>query len=146
MRQWVPQTQGHLNLLTREVWHTNTASVPYTFLLSQILRRGAHINDKDGLTDLSVLHYACKAGADGMGNGVSTANLVNSLINKVQSAKVIVRCKVCLSQGADTSLKCHWTDMNALHYGVLFDCHLVVEQLCQHNPGNVNIIIIHNIY
>ena len=29
----------------------------------QILRRGAHINDKDGLTDLSLLHYASKAGA-----------------------------------------------------------------------------------
>ena len=38
-------------------------------------------------------------------------------------------------QGADTDLKCHWTDMNALHYAVFFDCEDVVDRLCQHNPG-----------
>lgn len=105
MRQWVPQTQRYLALLTREV-----------------LRRGAHINDKDGLTDLSLIHYACKAGALGVSNGGSTANLVSSLIAK----------------GADTNLKCHWTDMNALHYSVFFDCDEVVDQLCEHNPALVN--------
>ncbi|XP_019857361.1 PREDICTED: CAP-Gly domain-containing linker protein 3-like [Amphimedon queenslandica] len=101
MRQWIPQTQGHLTLLTREV-----------------LRRGAHVNDKDGLTDLSLLHFASKAGAVGIGNGTTAANLVNTLLNK----------------GASTDLKCHWTDMNALHYAVFFDCAEVVELLCEHNP------------
>ena len=37
-----------------------SSSLPLSF---QILRRGAHVNDKDGLTDLSLLHYASKAGA-----------------------------------------------------------------------------------
>ena len=29
----------------------------------QVLRRGAHVDDRDGLTDMTLLHYACKAGA-----------------------------------------------------------------------------------
>ena len=28
-----------------------------------MLRRGAHVDDRDGLTDMTLLHYACKAGA-----------------------------------------------------------------------------------
>ena len=55
----------------------------YILFIGQVLRRGAHINDKDGLTDLSLIHYACKAGALGVSNGGSTANLVSSLIAKV---------------------------------------------------------------
>ena len=39
-------------------------------------------------------------------------------------------------QGADTNLKCHWTDMNALHYAIFFDCNDVVDRLCEHNPGS----------
>ena len=42
---------------------------------------------------------------------------------------------ILLLQGADTNIRCHWTDMNALHYAVYFDCDEVVEQLCEHNPG-----------
>ena len=33
----------------------------------QILRRGCHVDDRDGLTDMTLLHYACKAGAHGVG-------------------------------------------------------------------------------
>ena len=50
MRQWVPQTQRNMAALSR-----------------QVLRRGANVNDRDGLTDLTLLHYACKSGA---GEGV----------------------------------------------------------------------------
>ena len=46
MRQWVPQTQRSMASLSREV-----------------LRRGANVNDRDGLTDLTLLHYASKSGA-----------------------------------------------------------------------------------
>ena len=35
----------------------------FSFSYFQILRRGANVNDRDGLTDMSMLHYACKAGA-----------------------------------------------------------------------------------
>ena len=59
-------------------------SLPLSLLIfQQVLRRGAHVNDKDGLTDLSLLHFASKAGAVGIGNGTTAANLVNTLLNKV---------------------------------------------------------------
>ena len=45
-----------------------------------------------------------------------------------------------LSKGPSTDLKCHWTDMNALHYAVFFDCAQVVELLIEHNPGGNSII------
>ncbi len=32
---------------------------------SQVFRRGGHVNDKDGLTDMTMLHYAAKSGAQG---------------------------------------------------------------------------------
>ena len=44
--------------------------VLFSRLVLQVLRRGANINDRDGLTDLSLLHYASKAGA-----GKGTDNL-----------------------------------------------------------------------
>lgn len=102
MRQWVPQTQRNMSHLAREV-----------------LRRGANVNDKDDLTDLSLLHYACKCGAVGLGKEDSAANLVNSLISK----------------GADVEMRCQWTDMNALHYAVFFDVAEVVHTLAKQCPG-----------
>lgn len=42
---------------------------PPVLWYSQILRRGCHVNDRDGLTDMTLLHYACKAGAHGVGEG-----------------------------------------------------------------------------
>ena len=53
------------------------------FPIPQVLRRGANVNDKDGLSDLSLLHFACKSGATGVGNVSAALNLVNSLLNKV---------------------------------------------------------------
>ena len=60
------------------------------FLLLQVLRRGAHVDDKDSLTDLSLLHFACKAGA--LVNGGSPLNLVSSLIAKVISFLLSFMC------------------------------------------------------
>ncbi|KAL1443359.1 hypothetical protein MTO96_007447 [Rhipicephalus appendiculatus] len=48
LRQWVPRTQKDIKALCTEV-----------------LKRGAHVNDRDGLTDMTLLHYACKSGATG---------------------------------------------------------------------------------
>ena len=31
--------------------------------------------------------------------------------------------------------------MNALHYSVFFDCDEVVDQLCEHNPGEERVKI-----
>ncbi|XP_010213354.1 PREDICTED: CAP-Gly domain-containing linker protein 3-like, partial [Tinamus guttatus] len=49
VRQWVPQVQHQIDVIGNE-----------------ILRRGGHVDDRDGLTDMTLLHYACKAGAHGV--------------------------------------------------------------------------------
>ncbi|XP_073243048.1 CAP-Gly domain-containing linker protein 3-like isoform X2 [Porites lutea] len=96
MRQWVPQVQQNIEMLIREV-----------------LRRGAHVDDRDGLTDMTLLHYACKAGAVGVGDVSVASNVVSSLISK----------------GSDVSQKCRWTDMLPLHYAAFFDAAPILRVL-----------------
>lgn len=96
MRQWTPQTQLNLDLLVNE-----------------ILKRGAHINDRDGLTDMTLLHYASKSGAAGIGDPELAAEVVSML----------------LSRGADPNIRCRWTNMTALHYAAYFDVVPVIKIL-----------------
>ena len=79
----------------------------------QILRRGAHINDRDGLTDMTLLHYASKSGAAGIGDPEIAADMVSML----------------LSKGADPNIRCRWTHMTALHYAAYFDVVPVIKIL-----------------
>uniref|UniRef100_A0A8C7IJA8 CAP-Gly domain containing linker protein 3 n=1 Tax=Oncorhynchus kisutch TaxID=8019 RepID=A0A8C7IJA8_ONCKI len=88
IRQWVPQVQHKIDLIGNE-----------------ILKRGCHVNDRDGLTDMTLLHYSCKAGAHGVGDPAAALRLSNQLI----------------SLGADVSLRSRWTNMNAVHYAAYFD-------------------------
>ncbi|KAL0972843.1 hypothetical protein UPYG_G00195420 [Umbra pygmaea] len=88
IRQWVPQVQHKIDLIGTE-----------------ILKRGCHVNDRDGLTDMTLLHYSCKAGAHGVGDPAAALRLSTQLI----------------SLGADVSLRSRWTNMNALHYAAYFD-------------------------
>ncbi|TRY69784.1 hypothetical protein DNTS_006015 [Danionella cerebrum] len=88
IRQWVPQVQHKIDIIGNE-----------------ILKRGCHVNDRDGLTDMTLLHYSCKAGAHGVGDPVAALRLSNQL----------------LALGADVSLRSRWTNMNALHYAAYFD-------------------------
>ena len=99
MRQWVPQTQQSIELLVREV-----------------LRRGAHIDDRDELTDMSLLHFVCKSGAKGVGD-VDIA---------LKTAKFLVECF-----SANVSLRCRWTDMSAIHFAVYFDVGPVLQYLLE---------------
>jgi hypothetical protein len=48
-------------------------------LVDEALRRGAHPDDRDSLTDMTLLMYACKAGANGVGH-VNTASKVKQFI------------------------------------------------------------------
>ncbi|XP_053208559.1 CAP-Gly domain-containing linker protein 3-like isoform X2 [Panonychus citri] len=96
LRQWVPQIQYCIELLVKE-----------------ILKRGAHHNDKDGLTDMTLLHYACKAGSSGVGDVRAALRTVHLLISK----------------GADIGIRCRWTDMAAIHYAVYFDVSEIVDYL-----------------
>ncbi|XP_033109253.1 CAP-Gly domain-containing linker protein 3-like isoform X2 [Anneissia japonica] len=88
IRQWVPQVQQNIHLFGE-----------------QILQRGAHVDDRDGLTDMTLLQYTCKSAAAGVGD---VANSVRF-------------CTLLLSKGADIGIRCHWTHMTSLHYAVYFD-------------------------
>ncbi|XP_069092302.1 CAP-Gly domain-containing linker protein 4 isoform X2 [Pleurodeles waltl] len=88
LRQWVPQVQQNIHVIGNE-----------------ILRRGCNVNDRDGLTDMTLLHYTCKSGANGIGDAENAAKFATQLIEL----------------GADINLRSRWTSMNALHYAAYFD-------------------------
>ncbi|XP_074876119.1 CAP-Gly domain-containing linker protein 3 isoform X2 [Buteo buteo] len=96
LRQWVPQVQHSVDLIGNE-----------------ILRRGCHVNDRDGLTDMTLLHYACKAGAHGVGDPAAAVRLSTRL----------------LALGGDVTLRSRWTHMNALHYAAYFDVPELIRTL-----------------
>lgn len=100
---------------------------PLTCLCSQILKRGCHVNDRDGLTDMTLLHYSCKAGAHGMGKSGrplapprAGANLAPAPLPGDPAAALRLSSQL-ISLGADVSLRSRWTNMNALHYAAYFD-------------------------
>uniref|UniRef100_A0A3P8WDQ4 Si:dkeyp-47f9.4 n=1 Tax=Cynoglossus semilaevis TaxID=244447 RepID=A0A3P8WDQ4_CYNSE len=106
LRQWVPQVQKNIDLIGNE-----------------ILRRGCGVNDRDGLTDMSLLHYCCKAGAPGIGDADTAANFACRLIDL----------------GADPSLHSRWTNMRALHYAAYFDVPQLIRVVLQASlPGEVD--------
>jgi hypothetical protein len=84
-----------------------------------MLKTGIHVDDRDGLTDMTILHYACKSGARGIGNADLACGLVTFL----------------LSIGADPYVRCRWTNMSAIHYATYFDAAPVVEVLLQATKG-----------
>ena len=51
LRQWVPQVQQSAEML-----------------IDAALKHGAHPDDRDSVTDMTLLMYACKSGAAGVGN------------------------------------------------------------------------------
>ncbi|NXU58175.1 CLIP4 protein, partial [Turnix velox] len=88
LRQWVPQVQQNIDIIGNE-----------------IIKRGCNVNDRDGLTDMTLLHYTCKSGAHGIGDVETAVKFAMQLIDL----------------GADTNLRSRWTNMNALHYAAYFD-------------------------
>uniref|UniRef100_A0A8C3URN0 CAP-Gly domain-containing protein n=1 Tax=Catharus ustulatus TaxID=91951 RepID=A0A8C3URN0_CATUS len=96
LRQWVPQVQHSVDVIGNE-----------------ILRRGCHVDDRDGLTDMTLLHYACKAGAHGVGDPAAAVRLSTRL----------------LALGGDAGLRSRWTHMNALHYAAYFDVPELIRTL-----------------
>ncbi|XP_028294869.1 CAP-Gly domain-containing linker protein 4 isoform X3 [Gouania willdenowi] len=98
LRQWVPQVQKNIDLIG-----------------NQILKRGCGVNDRDGLTDMSLLHYCCKAGAPGIGDADTAASFARQL----------------LRLGADPNLRSRWTNMRALHYATYFDVPELIRVVLQ---------------
>ncbi|XP_072313694.1 CAP-Gly domain-containing linker protein 4 isoform X2 [Eucyclogobius newberryi] len=106
LRQWVPQVQKNIDVIGNE-----------------ILKRGCGVNDRDGLTDMSLLHYCCKAGAPGIGDPDRAAGLARQL----------------LALGADPNLRSRWTNMKALHYAAYFDVPQLIRVVLQTAlPGEVD--------
>ncbi|XP_067471473.1 CAP-Gly domain-containing linker protein 4-like isoform X1 [Thunnus thynnus] len=106
LRQWVPQVQKNIDLIGNE-----------------ILKRGCGVNDRDGLTDMSLLHYCCKAGAPGIGDAETAASFAHQL----------------LALGADPNLRSRWTNMRALHYAAYFDVPQLIRVVLQASqPGEVD--------
>ena len=62
---------------------------------------------------MTLLHYACKAGAAGIGDAENAAKVVSDL----------------LKRGADVNIRCRWTDMTALHYAAYFNVAPVIYVL-----------------
>ncbi|MED6268221.1 CAP-GLY domain-containing linker protein 3 [Characodon lateralis] len=104
IRQWVPQVQHKIDVIGNE-----------------ILKRGCHVNDRDGLTDMTLLHYSCKAGAHGVGDPAAALRLSSQLI----------------LLGADVSLRSRWTNMNALHYAAYFDVPELIRVLLKASKPRV---------
>ncbi|XP_075919202.1 CAP-Gly domain-containing linker protein 4-like isoform X4 [Petromyzon marinus] len=98
LRQWVPQVQQHVALIGNEM-----------------LKRGCHPNDRDELTDMTLLHYTCKAGAPGIGDAEAAAAFAERL----------------LTLEANPSLRSRWTGMNALHYAAYFDVPEIIPVVLQ---------------
>lgn len=78
-----------------------------------LFKKGAGVNDRDSLTDMSILHFACKSGAQGVGSDEGSAKVVSDL----------------LKQGADANASSAWTKMTPLHYASFFGSAAVIEVL-----------------
>ena len=62
---------------------------------------------------MTLLHYASKSGAAGIGDAEVASKVVTML----------------LSKGADPNIRCRWTNMTALHYASYFDVVPVIKVL-----------------
>lgn len=103
MRQWVPQVQQKIGLLVAELF-----------------KRGLNVNDRDSLTDMNLLHYVAKSGANGMADDETITKLT----------------KMLLKEGIHANAKCKWTDMSALQYAVFFDVYPVAKLLLDFDSFN----------
>ncbi|KAF2352317.1 Ankyrin repeat-containing domain [Trinorchestia longiramus] len=102
LRQWHPRVQLNIGPL-----------------VGLAVKGGSGINDRDAATDMTLLHYAVKAGARGVGDPSVAVQVVEEL----------------LRAGADPHQRCKWTHMTALHYAAFFDVPLVIDLLMEDPEG-----------
>ena len=50
-------------------------------IVTQVLDRNGHVNDRDSISDMTLLHFACKAGAAGIGDSQVAVEVIHSLIH-----------------------------------------------------------------
>lgn len=68
-----------MKLILFQTFETVNLNDKSVFSPSQILKRGCYVNDRDGLTDMTLLHYSCKAGAHGVGKKISLIEIRQSV-------------------------------------------------------------------
>ncbi|KAB0394198.1 hypothetical protein E2I00_015264, partial [Balaenoptera physalus] len=89
VRQWVPQVQHKIDVIGNE-----------------ILRRGCHVNDRDGLTDMTLLHYACKAGAHGVVVNSTCSDFNHGSALHIAASNLCLGAAKCLLEhGANPALR-----------------------------------------
>ncbi|VUZ55936.1 unnamed protein product [Hymenolepis diminuta] len=94
LRQWTPCTQLQLDTIVME-----------------ILKRGAHVDDRDGMTDMTLLHYTAKSGA--LGNEELACRIAEFL----------------LDHGSCLEARSGWEDLTPLHLAAYFDCPQILRLL-----------------
>ena len=72
---------------------------------------------------MTLLHYAAKAGAHGIGDVDEACRMTNLLTSK----------------GADVYIRCRWTNMTATHYATYFDVAPVLKILLKATKAIGNI-------
>lgn len=86
---------------------------------------------------MTVLMFACKAGASGVGDPKAAARvrlhtqytLLCCNVKDPSKCYVFQVVKKLLADGASLDSRCKWTDMTALHYATYFDVGPVVTTL-----------------
>eukprot|EP00039_Didymoeca_costata_P031021 m.32736 g.32736 ORF g.32736 m.32736 type:complete len:493 (+) comp8445_c0_seq2:606-2084(+) len=106
LRLWEPVVQEHIGAVVYE-----------------ILKRKGGVNDRDSVTDMSLLHFACKAGAAGNPKPEVAAAVASDL----------------LKRGADVDALCRWTKMTALHYSAFFNSAEVLKVLLTEAKPDINL-------
>eukprot|EP00050_Salpingoeca_kvevrii_P014432 m.36061 g.36061 ORF g.36061 m.36061 type:complete len:573 (-) comp5758_c0_seq2:88-1806(-) len=99
MRQWTPEAQRNLTVFCEEM-----------------LRRSTPVGTRDALWDMTMLHYASKAGAPRIGDDEKAAALVTMLLDR----------------GADINDRCTVSDMTPLHIAAYYGCPGVLASLLAH--------------
>ena len=102
------------------IWGFGSLKALQLFFL-QLFCRDFHMDDRDGLTDMTLLQYACKAGSCGFADVNSALKLARQL----------------LKAGADPGMICCWTGMNALHYAAFFNAPPMIDLLLEEYQGTV---------
>ena len=82
--------------------------------MAELLKRGTTVDDRDSITGQTLLHFACKAGAKGIGDEQTAEKVVLELLEK----------------GADGNAACAWTGMTPAHVAAYFGCDLALAALC----------------
>jgi LytS/YehU family sensor histidine kinase len=82
-------------------------------IIASMLQGGMHVNDVDALTGNSVLHFAVRSGAQGVGQDAKAASLVAALIKK----------------GASVNVPALRTQMSPLHMAAQLNC-LQTAKVC----------------